>query len=445
MSTVPTVPLSPVAEWRLLRWLTAIGSAASALYGMCCLAVLLAFFAPIPIANCLALGYVLAVEGRVARTGQLRSALSILPVASRAGSLALGAWVGYLLVRLVGDSARDAATIAPNSLRSLGWQIAWLLTVILVAFHLVLAVLRGSYPLFFLSPLRNLSWLRQQIRRGKFLGEAWMAFGEFAEALQIVHHFWLGVRCLLGTAVWIVFPTILFAAFQLTVTSPFVYRRATSIAIDFQKQWVQELAHPSQPIPMTLTLLGWSALTAILIWLPFLQAEFAATSRFKSLFDVRSIVEDFRRAPWRHSLAVGVTYMFTAPYFFLQFSQVFVPIGLVDPPLYALDLQSYVLTVSLDRLFSLFSEIAPAQFAVQYASLAWVATTIPARLVVAWAYARGNRTPQRGSRIVCGVCSVLLVLAVGRYLYQRFMAPVVASAGWLVLFEQPGLWPPLMF
>ena len=70
---------------------------------MIIVAVMLAVLAAIPLINFLALGYLLEAEGRVARTGKLRYALPLLPLAPRLGSIALGIWLWLWPVRWITD------------------------------------------------------------------------------------------------------------------------------------------------------------------------------------------------------------------------------------------------------------------------------------------------------------------------------------------------------
>src|SRR5207248_6836350 len=62
------------------------------LFGIACLILLLAVIAAIPVVNFLALGYLLEVEGRLARSGKLRDAFPLINLAPRLGSIVIGMW-----------------------------------------------------------------------------------------------------------------------------------------------------------------------------------------------------------------------------------------------------------------------------------------------------------------------------------------------------------------
>ncbi len=71
-----------------------IKTAVSTLFGIASLIFLLAVVAAIPGANFYALGYLLEVEGRVARSGRFRDAFPLLDLAPKLGAIALGICCG---------------------------------------------------------------------------------------------------------------------------------------------------------------------------------------------------------------------------------------------------------------------------------------------------------------------------------------------------------------
>ena len=232
------------------------------LFGMVSLFALLAFLAAIPIVNFLALGYLLDAEGRVARTGKLRFAMPLLPLAPKLGGIAFGVWIWCWLVRLVADAASDAELISPGSKVAIGWQIGLTVVTIGVALHLVLAIARGGrLGLFFWPTPLNGLWLVRRLMRGEYSDQAGAAVREFVTALRLRHHFWLGVRGYFGAFAWLLIPTILLGALQNT----------------------------SKPGQVLLTLIGGIALVCTLSWVPFLQARFAAEQRMSAMFELRRI------------------------------------------------------------------------------------------------------------------------------------------------------------
>src|SRR5207302_3192240 len=106
----------PRLIWRAVR--ASLGLAVwlvRSLFGIASLILLLAVIAAIPIVNFLALGYLLEVEGRLARSGKLRDAFPLLNQAPRLGSIALGIWAWVIPLRLLSHLAADAHLIDPGS------------------------------------------------------------------------------------------------------------------------------------------------------------------------------------------------------------------------------------------------------------------------------------------------------------------------------------------
>ena len=83
-------------------------------FGIVSLILMLAVIAAIPVVNFLALGYLLEVEGRVARTGKLRNAFLLLDVAPRFWSIVLGIWLWVIPLRLISTMRGDVAFLDPG-------------------------------------------------------------------------------------------------------------------------------------------------------------------------------------------------------------------------------------------------------------------------------------------------------------------------------------------
>ena len=113
LEAVPTVYSAPFPH-PFRHPLQATGWLIRTLFGIASLILLLAVVAAIPIVNFLALGYLLEVEGRVARSGKLRDAFPLLDVAPRIGSIVLGVWLWMLPIRFLASYASDAALINPG-------------------------------------------------------------------------------------------------------------------------------------------------------------------------------------------------------------------------------------------------------------------------------------------------------------------------------------------
>jgi len=268
----------------------AIGWIISLLFGMASLVVLLAVIAAIPVVNLLALGYLLEAEGRVARTGKLRYAFPLLPLAPRLGAIVVGVWLWLFLVRIVADAASDAATIAPGSGVAGGWRAALLLISLGVAVHLVLALARGGSLWCFIRPIKNFRWLRQQLTEGDYFATATAAIREFVVAMRLPHHFRLGLIGFIGTFLWLILPTMLFAA-------------------------LQDVTKPGQVL---VTLFGAVVLIPVLAWTPFLQAHFAAENRLSAFRELGTIRRLFQRAPLCWFLALVLLYALALPLYLFK-------------------------------------------------------------------------------------------------------------------------------
>ena len=350
------------------------------LFGIVSLFAMLAFLAAIPIVNFLALGFMLEAEGRVARTGKLRYAMPLLPLAPKLGGIAFGTWIWYWLVRLVADAAGDAELIAPGSRVAVGWRIALTVVSIGVAIHLVLAIARGGrLGLFFWPTPLNGLWLVRQWMRGDYADRAAAGIRDFIAALRLRHHFWLGVRGFFGAFAWLFLPTVLFGALQDT----------------------------SQPGQIILTLIGGLSLICVLSWVPFLQARFAAQQRFSTMFELRNVRGMYRRTPITFLLAVVVMYALALPLY----------------------------------LFKLFETPQDMRWLL---TPLFIVSIYPARIFVGWAYARSQIRQRKTWLIFRLVSNLIMWPALGFYVFLLFFTPAVGAAGRAVLFQHHALllpWP----
>ncbi len=349
-------------------------------FGIVSLFAMLAFLAAIPIANFLALGYMLEAEGRVARTGKLRYAMPLLPLAPKLGGIAFGTWLWYRFVQLVADAASDAELIGPGTGVALAWQIGLTVVTIGVTVHVILAIARGGrLGLFFWPTPLNGMWLFRQISTGNYAEQAGTAIREFVAALRIRQHFWLGLRGFFGAFALLLIPTILFGALQDT----------------------------SKPGQVLLTLVGGLSLVCVLSWVPFLQAHFAARHRLVAMFDLRAIRQLHRRAPIAFLLSIVI--------------------------LYALALPLY--------LFKLFETPQDMRWLL---TPVFVVSIYPARILIGWAYSWAQRKERKSWLIVRLVCSLVTWPLLGFYVFMLFFTPAVGAAGRAVLFQHHAVllpWP----
>ena len=350
------------------------------LFGIVSLFAMLAFLAAIPVVNFLALGYMLEAEGRVARTGKLRYAMPLLPLAPKLGGIAFGVWFWWWVVRLVADAAGDAELIAPGSRVAIGWQIALTIIATGVAIHIVLAIARGGrLGLFFWPTPLNALWLIRRLMHGDYTDLAATAVSEFVAALRIRHHFWLGVRGFFGAFVWLFNPTLLFGA-------------------------LQDTSKPGQAI---ITILGGAMLVCALSWVPFLQAHFAAEQRIGAMFQLTDIRALYRRAPILFLLSVVVMYALALPLY----------------------------------LFKLFETPQDMRWLL---TPLFIISIYPARIFVGWAYSRACLKERKTWLIFRMFSNIVIWPLLGFYVFLLFFTPAVGAAGRAVLFQHHALllpWP----
>lgn len=263
-----------------------LGWAVTMTFGIVTLVLLLATIAAIPIVNFIALGYLLDVEGRVARSGRIRDAFPLLPLAPRIGSIVLGIWIFLLPLRFIAWAAHDARLISPGSAADIGWHVTRNIAIVLVTIHLCLAVSRGGRLSTFFRPLKNLRWFIGQLRTGGYWERADRTVWEFTQQFRRGHYFWLGLRGWLGAFLWLVVPTLLFA-----------------------------VANKPNGLLGLITFVGGILLSVVFAWLPFLQARFAAENRLYAYRELKTIRELWRRAPMSFAGAAIVTYALSLPLF----------------------------------------------------------------------------------------------------------------------------------
>lgn len=354
---------------KLLGWLFRAG------FGIGSLILLLAVIAAIPIVNFLALGYLLEVEARVARTGKIRDAFLLLDVAPRIGSIALGIWLWLLPLRLLASARDDQAVILESG--SGGLQTLTPIVTILVASHLCLALARGGSLSCFFRPIKNVLWILDRWKSADYMAHATAGVQDFMDRLRLKHHFLLGFKSFVGAFVWLAIPSALLIA-----------------------------GRPNGGGRNLLIGLGGLMMMFVLCWVPFLQARFAVTGRWKTMFDLRTIRELYRYAPlaW-------------------LFALVFV---------YALSLPLY-----LPKVFLL------PRDAMWVITLIFIVTIYPARVATGWAMHRAafrEEKPWFGFR---WLSRSLLFLLIGLYTFLLFFTPLIAEHGRLAIFEHHSVMLPM--
>jgi len=289
--TTPTqddgrLPPCPI-PWRrpvaFLKW------AAQLIFGLASLIFLLSVTAAVPVLNLFVLGYLLEVEGRVARSGRLRDAFPLIRVAPRIGSIVLGVYAWTVLLRLLANQSANAHIIDPGGLADrrlavFSWVVWGLVTV-----HLCLALARGGGLPTFLRPIKNVRWLLSRWRAGDYLETASRHVQSFLTELQLRHHFSLGLRGFIVAMTWLIVPSVLYVS----ATRPEGGAAVFTVFIGF-------------------------LLTIVFAWVPFLQARFAAENRFRAGFEIGHVKELFRHAPWAFLIATVLVYALALPMYLFK-------------------------------------------------------------------------------------------------------------------------------
>jgi hypothetical protein len=361
------------------RFFGAIGWTIRTLFGIISLILLLAIIAAVPILNFLALGYLLEVEGRVARSGRIRDAFPLLNVAPRLGSIALGVWLWVIPIRLLSSAAADARVIEAGSradrlLHGLVNAVA-----VFISIHICLALARGGALSCFFRPIKNVRWLLRRWREGNYWTTATTAIAEFVDELQIQHHFVLGLKGWVGAMIWLVIPTALFA-----------------------------IANKTEGGPILVTIFGGFLLIAVLGWVPFLQARFAAENRFSAMFELGTIRRLFRHAPLSWFVTVLITFTLAIPMY-------------------------------------LFKVVLPPRDAMWLITVVFIVSIYPVKVLTGWAYHRAVAREKRAHLLLRWPSWWLARAALAAYVFILFFTQFIGEHGKGVLFEHHAFLLPVPF
>ena len=260
------------------------------LFGLASLTLLLAIAAAVPLVNFWVLGYLLDVEGRVARSGKIRASFPLLGLAPRFGSIVLGVWLCVLPLRLLAGAATDAALIDPQGAVAARWAGGLFVVKWLMAAHLCLALARGGALSCFFRPIKNVRWLLARWRDHDYWVRASTAIGQFLTGLNARPYYSAGWRGYLGTAAWLFIPSALYGSMH----------------------------DPDKPAQVLVMLIGGVGLWLTLMWAPLLQARFAAENRVIVFGELGQARELFRRAPFAWLFAIVLTYLLALPLYLFK-------------------------------------------------------------------------------------------------------------------------------
>lgn len=405
------------------------------LFGVACMLTALAVLASIPLVQFFSLGYLLEASGRVTRNGRIRDGFIGVRPAARFGSLLLGTWVVLLPAQFASELWASARLIDSTSGVTAGWRVGLFVITALVIAHTLLAwYCGGKLRHFFwpaLAPLFFLTWSVRRlvastamrpligplvgrisprllhdlttvpaltdwfppaiflagIQRGRLFQPARDAVWEFANGLRPQYYFWLGLRGFAGAFAWLFVPIILMMA-------------TTKLEL--------ANADAARGLGVVAGLAGSLLLAIVLLYLPFLQAHFAAERRFGAFLEIRRVRELFQRAPLAMTLALLITLAFALPLYLLKIE-----------------------TVPSELLWAL--------------SLVFVVFGFPARLVMGWALGRACRRKEPRHYLSRWLARIAELPIVGFYVFFVFFTQYYVWNGARSLFEQHAFLPPVPF
>ncbi|GAA4435483.1 DUF4013 domain-containing protein [Bremerella cremea] len=282
-------PKTPIF-WRIGSGLLSAGDWC---FGVVSMVVILAFLATVPVLNLMSLGYLLEVAGRIGRTGKFTQGFVGIRKASKIGSMVAGAWLMFLPLRFLSDAWQSAWLIDPNSPQTRNLWTVTMIATVAVGLHVAWACYRGGRFRHFLWPAPILFF--KTIFHGGMYAHAREGTLAFIRELHLWHYFSLGARGFFGTLAWLAIPVL----------------------------WMIGARQITEPgAAFVVSLPGMLMFAFVLLYLPFLQAHFAAENRFKALFEVRKVRSLFRQAPLAWWLALLTTLLFALPLYLLKIEMI---------------------------------------------------------------------------------------------------------------------------
>lgn len=334
------------------------------LFGLASLIVILSILASYPLVQFLSLGYLLESSGRIAKTGRIRDAFIGIPVAARMGSIAFGILLSLLPMYLFASLWYSSLLLNGDTGRTRGLRVVAFVLGISAIVHIGWAIFRGGKIRHFFWPAPLRFW--KQVRTSGIVtmyDQASTQLWQSCVDMRLMHYFWLGLRGFIGALAWLFIPITLMSL-------------ATRV--------------PIPEIGGLMAFAGGLLLSVVLVYLPFMQMKLPLTGSFKSQFDVRTVRQDFLRAPIAYWTAL-----------------------------------LFVLALAIP-LYLLKAELIPRE-AMWLPALVFVMFMWPARLVAGWAVGRSERREE--SRIW-----------LSRYLARLGMIPVVLLYSLIVYFTQFTSW-----
>jgi hypothetical protein len=265
----------------------AIQAGLDRVFGFAALIVGLAILATIPLLQFIALGYLLEVSVRIARTGRIRDAVPGLRRAARVGRMGFAIFI-FLIPWLILRHLRDSAHLLGSVQSAQRFSMAMTIYGVLAGITFYWASWRGARLVHFLwpAPLRFIRHLQDG-------NSIWAAAVQVASAVARMPwggYFRKGLRGFLIGLAWLAVPTGLFI-----------------------------LAAAIEPEPgFVVAVCGGIALAYVAGYLPFLQLNATYSGDWRDGFRRKPVRDEFKRAPLLYAAAIFLTLAAAVPLYLLK-------------------------------------------------------------------------------------------------------------------------------
>ncbi len=365
-------------RWRWIRWLLNVtGSCLEWLAGLVGLVIGLSILATIPLLQFVSLGYLLEAGSRVARSGRWRDGFPGVRLAARLATIGIAGWMLLLPVRAVADLQYSAQLLGNSQHAGQLWlMLAGLLIAVLV--HFLSACWRGGRPAQL--PVARAALALCRLRQGGLWQSSRDSLFDLVQRLQLARLFSLGLSGFFVAAAWLVVPI------SIVMTGTRLNAEAAAL----------------------ISLLGILLLAAVLLYLPFLQLNFAARKELRAGFDVGLVRDQFRKAPLAFWIALSATLALAIP------------------------------------LYALKAELLPRE-AAWLPSIVFVVSILPARILAGWALSRADRRDTNRHfvfRLSSRMLAIPVVLIYGGIVY---LTQFLSWHGAWSLYEQHAFMLPVPF
>ncbi len=352
---------------------------ASSIFRFLCLLVGLAVAASIPILQWASLGYLLEVSRRRVEGRPWKETFPGLVLAGNIGWTGAACFVTWLPAWLIAHYAYQAELIEPGSSYAANWRVAAFVVGLLWIVHAGWALIRGGRWRDFIwpAPIRFL--------REIFLPSTWRRvedrLWETVAALHLPRLLWLGFRAWIGALIWLAFP-------------------AACIILGVQTE--------RNPVLLLIGLIGFLSMWLVLMYLPFVQTNMAATNRFADMFRLGGVREAFKKAPWAFFFGSLVTLALAIPLYLFRIETL--PRELLWLP-----------------------------------CLVFILFGLPSRILLGWALYRGNRPIPRRSWFSRWPAWTLQVAITPIYILFLYLGSLASWDGPLIVFLQHAFLTPVPF